>query len=143
MIKLTEKLDFFKLYSLVHRPLTNFLNGILEKHELSSSYWRLLRVLENGESKNFRDITKELIVEKPAVTKFIKKLSDLEMIEIHSGHDKREKMVKLTPHGKDKMAEIRSELNPFLENLLEGLSQEQIDHAIEVLDTVRKNIERF
>lgn len=140
---MTEKLDFFKLYSLVHRPLTNFLNGILEKHELSSSYWRLLRVLENGESKNFRDITKELIVEKPAVTKFIKKLSDLEMIEIHSGHDKREKMVKLTPHGKDKMAEIRSELNPFLENLLEGLSQEQIDHAIEVLDTVRKNIERF
>lgn len=140
---MTEKLDFFKLYSLVHRPLTNFLNGILEKHELSSSYWRLLRVLENGESKNFRDITKELIVEKPAVTKFIKKLSDLEMIEIHSGHDKREKMVKLTQHGKDKMAEIRSELNPFLENLLEGLSQEQIDHAIEVLDTVRKNIERF
>ena len=143
MITLKEKLDFFKSYSLVHRPLTNFINHILEKHAISSSYWRLLRVLENGESKNFGDISKELIVEKPAVTKMIKQLSVQEMVEIHSGHDKREKMVKLSQYGKEKLAVIRSDLNPFLEDLLKGLSQEQIEHAIEVLDTIRKNIERI
>ena len=135
--------DFFSSYSLLHRPLTNITNNILEKHKLSSSYWRLLRVLENGESKSFRDITKALKIEKPSVTNIIKKLSDLEFVEIHSGQDKRVKMVKLTPYGMDKMAEIRGDLNPFLENSLKGLSQEQLENAMEVLDTIRKNITKL
>ena len=143
MMKLKQQPDFFNSYSSVHRPLTNYTNHILEKHELSSSYWRLLRVLENGESKNYRDITNALKIEKPAVTKIIKKLSELEIVEIHSGQDKREKMVKLTPYGKRKMAEIRSDLNPFLEYALQGLSHEQLENAIQVLDTIRKNITKL
>ncbi|MEH6949527.1 MarR family winged helix-turn-helix transcriptional regulator [Bacillus sp. JJ634] len=135
--------DFFNSYSLVHRPLTNYTNHILEKHGLSSSYWRLLRVLENGESKSFRDITDALKIEKPSVTNIIKKLSDLEIVEIHSGQDKRVKMVKLTPYGKDKMAEIRNSLNPFFEYALQGLSHEQLEIAVEVLDTIRKNITKL
>ena len=56
------------------------------------------------------------------------------------GQDKREKIVMLTTSGKEKIAAIRQELNPFLENALKGLTQEQLNNAIEVLQIMKKNI---
>ena len=46
----------------------------------------------------------------------------------------------LTTSGKEKIAAIRQELNPFLENALKGLTQEQLNNAIEVLQIMKKNI---
>lgn len=135
-----KNLEFFNAYSAVHRPLTNQMNRILEKHELSSSYWRVLRVLENKNTMNFGEITDTLYIEKPAVTKVLKKLSTLGIVEIQRGQDKREKLVMLTAFGMNKITEIRAELNPFLENSLDGLSPEQLANAIEVLQLIQKNI---
>jgi len=140
---LKQNPDFFNAYSSVHRPLTNHTNRILEKHELSSSYWRVIRVLETAKTKNFGEITDTLHIEKPAVTKVLKKLATLGIVEIQRGQDKREKLVMLTTLGIEKIAEIRAELNPFLENALEGLSQEQLINAIEVLETIQKNITKY
>jgi len=140
---LKQNPDFFNAYSLVHRPLTNHTNHILEKYDLSSSYWRVLRILETAESKNFGDITDALNIEKPAVTKIIKKLSTMGIVDIQRGQDKREKIVMLTALGKEKMDAIRSELNPFLEATLEGLSEEQLYNAIEVLEIIKKNIMKY
>lgn len=127
----------------MYRPFTNQLNRILEKHGLSSSYWRVMRILDSGEAKIFGDITDKLYIEKPALTKIIKKLCEMEIVEIQRGHDKREKIVQLTEVGKEKMTLIRSELDPFYDFALQGLSQEQIDSAIEVLKIVRKNIKEY
>lgn len=135
--------DFFNAYSSIHRPLTNHTNHILEKHELSSSYWRVIRVLETAKTKNFGEIADTLHIEKPAVTKVLKKLATLGIVEIQRGQDKREKLVMLTTSGIEKIAEIRAELNPFLENALEGLSQEQLINAIDVLETIQKNITKY
>lgn len=135
--------DFFYAYSLVYRPLTNHTNRILEKYELSTSYWRVLRILEEAESKTFGEITNALFIEKPALTKIIKKLITMGIVEVRRGQDKREKMVMLTAMGREKLSIIRSELNPFLENALEGLNQEQLNNAIEVLEIVQKNIKKY
>ena len=135
--------DFFNAYSSVYRPLTNHTNRILEKHELSSSYWRVIRVLETAKTKNFGEITDTLHIEKPAVTKILKKLATLGIVEIQRGQDKREKLVMLTALGIEKIAEIRAELNPFLENALEGLTQEQLMNAIDVLEKIQKNITKY
>lgn len=135
-----NNLEFFNAYSSVHRPLTNHMNHILEKHNLSSSYWRVLRILEKKNTMNFGEITDVLYIEKPAVTKVLKKLADLGIVEIQRGQDKREKLVMLTDFGVKKVAEIRSDLNPFLENALEGLTPEQLANAIEVLQLIQKNI---
>lgn len=132
--------DFFNAYSSVHRPLTNHLNRILEKHDLSSSYWRVLRILEKTNTITFGEISDALYIEKPAVTKVIKKLVTLNIVEIHRGQDKREKLVTLTTDGKEKVAVIRAELNPFLELAIDGVSQDQLLNAIEVLELIQKNI---
>ena len=46
----------------------------------------------------------------------------------------------LTALGNEKISAIRQELNPFLENAVKGLTQEQLNNAIEVLQIIQKNI---
>ena len=137
---LKQNLEFFNAYSLVYRPLTNHTNRIFEKHDLSGSYWRVLRILEGSESKKFGEITDALKIEKPALTNIIKKLAAIGFVEIQQGRDKREKIVMLTTLGNEKISAIRQELNPFLENAVKGLTQEQLNNAIEVLQIIQKNI---
>lgn len=138
-----QNLDFFSVYSSVYRTFTNQINHILEKYDLSSSYWRVLRIIEKTETKVLGEITNELYIEKPALTKIIKKLSEMGIVEIQRGQDKREKNVRLTRLGKEKVAEIRKELKPFLEKTLDGLTQEQLNSTIEVLQHIQKNITRW
>lgn len=132
--------DFFAVYSLVHRPLINQVNEILYRHKLSSSYWRVLRILEKSARSNFGDITDALYVEKPALTKIVKKLVELGYVIVERGVDKREKVIALTELGRAQITKIRSELNPFLEGALDGLTAEQLENAIDVLHVIRKNI---
>ena len=134
--------DFFNEFSRTYRPITNHTNRILEKHGLSSSYWRVMRIIDTG-SKNFGDITDELLIEKPALTKIIKKLCDMGIVDIQRGLDKREKIVMLTVLGKEILADMRIELNPFLDHAVQGLSQEQLDNAKEVLQIIQKNIKSY
>lgn len=135
-----SKVDFFHAYSAVYRPLTNHMNRMLEKYDLSNSYWRVLRIVEQAEMIKVGEITDALKIEKPAATKIIKKLSILHVVEVVRGQDKREKYIKLTREGIEKMAEIRKELHPFFQHALAGLTSEQIENAIEVLYVVEKNI---
>lgn len=135
--------DFFNEFSRTHRPFTNHSNRILEKHGLSSSYWRVMRIIDRAGAKNFGDITDELHIEKPALTKIIKKLSAMGMVEIQQGHDKREKIVLLTVLGREKMEAMRLELNPFLDHALQGLSPEQLDNAKDVLQLIQKNMMNY
>ena len=134
--------DFFNEFSRTYRPITNHTNRILEKHGLSSSYWRVMRIIDTG-AKNFGDITDELLIEKPALTKIIKKLCDMGIVDIQRGLDKREKIVMLTVLGKEKLTAMRIELNPFLDHAVQGLSQEQLDNAKEVLKIIQQNIKSY
>ena len=140
---LNTNADFFNEFSRTNRPFTNQSNQILEKHGLSSSYWRVIRIIAIAGSKNFGDITDELHIEKPALTKIIKKLCDMGIVEIQRGHDKREKIVLLTVLGRKKMDVMRLELNPFLNHALQGISQEQLDTAKEVLQIIQNNIMNY
>ena len=132
--------DFFNEFSRTYRPITTHTNRILDKHGLSSSYWRVMRILDKVESRNFGDITNELYIEKPALTKIIKKLCAMNIVEIRLGQDKREKIVMLTDSGKEKMEEIRKELYPFLSHVVDDVSQEELDNVKKVLHMIQKNI---
>lgn len=135
--------DFFVEFSRTNRPFTTELNRLLEKHDLSSSYWRVLRIIEKSEVTPFGFISDVLQIEKPALTKIIKKLSDIQLVTIHRGDDKREKLVALTTLGSHKMADLRKELAPFLQHALTGVSQEQIDQTIDVLQIIQNNIKNY
>lgn len=139
---MSSNLDFFNAISVVHRHLTNHSNKILEKYGISLSYWRVMRILDRDGSKNFGEITTILQIEKPALTKIIKKLIEMNIVEIHRGMDKREKIISISPAGEELLIAIRRDLNPILNKALETIPPEQLDMAKDLLIAIQQNFNK-
>lgn len=137
---MTKEQDFFSEYRLIHRPFTNLINIKLEPYGIFSSQWGLIRLLTDKGPLTFGEIASMLYIEKPSVTKLVQKLIELDFVEIHAGKDKREKIVHLSTNGEKLVGEIHTDLKPLLEQALEGVSEEHMEIAEQVLAQIRKNI---
>jgi len=131
---------FFSEYSSIYRLLNNHINRILENSGISGSYWRVLCILQRSGQANFGEISKRLYIEKPALTKIIKKLTAMGIVEIRLGRDKREKQIGLTSLGEEKIDQIGKELEPFMEQVFQGLTKEQVDVVFEIMELIKENI---
>ncbi len=97
----------------MYRPFTNQLNVQLEKYQLYSSQWAVLRLLIDKGPHSLVEIANFMFIEKPSVTRLVQKLGELGYVETVAGKDKREKLVQLTAHGETIVQEIQEHLKPF------------------------------
>lgn len=139
---MTIEQDFFNEYRLMYRPFTNHINLQLEKYQLYSSQWALLRLLTDRGPHSLVEIANFMYIEKPSVTRLVQKLVELGYVETVAGKDKREKLVRLTEHGENIVKEIQANLKPYLEGSLAGVSEKDIEIATRVLEKIRANIKK-
>ncbi|MFF2177765.1 MarR family winged helix-turn-helix transcriptional regulator [Lysinibacillus sp. NPDC058147] len=142
MVFLTIEQEFFNQYRLMYRPFINLVNMQLEKYQLYSSQWALLRLLMDKGPHTFVDIANFMYIEKPSVTRLVQKLVELGYVETVAGRDKREKLVQLTANGEEVVQEIKAQLKPFFEQALAGVSEKDIEIATKVLANICANINR-
>ncbi|MFJ6208483.1 MarR family winged helix-turn-helix transcriptional regulator [Lysinibacillus sp. NPDC092081] len=142
MVFLTIEQEFFNQYRLMYRPFINLVNMQLEKYQLFSSQWALLRLLMDKGPHTFVDIANFMFIEKPSVTRLVQKLVELGYVETVAGRDKREKLVQLTANGEEIVQEIKVQLKPFFEQALAGVSEKDIEIATQVLANICANINR-
>lgn len=133
---------FFNEYRLMYRPLTNQINLYLEKYQLFSSQWGVLRLLMDRGPHSLVEIAHFMYIEKPSVTRLVQKLVELGYVETVAGKDKREKVVQLTEHGENIVLEIQTYLKPFLKESLAGVNEHDIEIARQVLAKIRMNIKK-
>lgn len=126
----------------MYRPFTNQINLQLEKYQLYSSQWGVLRLLTDRGPHSLVEIANFMYIEKPSVTRLVQKLVEIGYVETVAGKDKREKLVQLTEQGEHIVQEIQAYLKPFLENALEGVTEQDIDIATQVLAKIRANIKK-
>ncbi len=124
----------------MYRPFTNQLNVQLEKYQLYSSQWAVLRLLIDKGPHSLVEIANFMFIEKPSVTRLVQKLVELGYVETVAGKDKREKLVQLTAHGETIVQEIQEHLKPFLEKALAGVPTQDIEIATQVLARICANI---
>ena len=139
---MTIEQEFFNQYRLMYRPFINQVNVLLEKYQLFSSQWALLRLLKDKGSHTFVDIANFMFIEKPSVTRLVQKLVELGYVETVAGRDKREKLVQLTVNGEEIVQEIQAHLKPTMEQALAGVSERDIEIATQVLANICANINR-
>jgi len=137
---MTVEQEFFNQYRLMYRPFINQLNVQLEPYQLYSSQWAVLRFLKDKGPHSFVDIANFMSIEKPSVTKLVHKLVELGYVETVAGKDKREKLVHLSTYGEELVQEIKSQLNPFFEQALANVPQQDIEIATQVLARICMNI---
>lgn len=131
---------FFHQFMLMYRPFINELNKQLAKHDLFSSQWSILYMINMNETASLVEISTYMYVEKPTITRTINRLEELNYVEAIAGKDKREKRMQLTPLGKQIYAEVRQTLDQFEESIMLGIPLEEQQKAIRILAEVRKNI---
>ena len=139
---MTIEQEFFNQYRLMYRPFINLVNMQLEKYQLYSSQWALLRLLMDKGPHTFVDIASFMFIEKPSVTRLVQKLVELGYVETVAGRDKREKLVQLTAIGEKLVQEIQAHLKPTMEQALAGVSERDIEIATQVLANICANINR-
>lgn len=139
---MTIEQAFFNEYRLMYRPFTNQINLHLEKFQLFSSQWGVLRLLMDRGPHSLVDIANSMYIEKPSVTRLVQKLVELGFVETVAGKDKREKVVQLTALGEKTVQEIQAYLKPFLEDSLADVSEKDIEIAMKVLAKIRMNIKK-
>ena len=135
-----DQTSFYNDVIHTYRQLTNRANRVLEKYDLSSSYWRVIRIVERADGKKFGDITAELQIEKPALTKLIKKLVELNYVTVQRGEDRREKVILLTVEGRERIQIIRQELEPLLASGLVDIDEQQLLLVQDVLKSIQHNL---
>ncbi|RAT94629.1 MarR family winged helix-turn-helix transcriptional regulator [Brevibacillus sp. Leaf182] len=133
---------FFSKVAFTHRMYNNQLQEELLPFGISVTQWALIRYLKNNGSATFSDVADYWQVEKPAITPIAQKLAAREIILISSGSDKRQKIMYLSEKGEALHKTIMEATDPFLEEILEGISPEERDAAATILEKIIMNLKR-
>lgn len=132
--------QFFRSYVKLYRPVVNQLNKLLLHYDLHNAQWTILSLLARVGEMTSAEIAEHQMVEKPSVTKVVKRLHEMEYIDVTQGQDKREKLLKLSIEGNRITQEIQEQLMPVYERILAGIPKEDIEQAKQLLDTAYDNL---
>jgi DNA-binding MarR family transcriptional regulator len=107
------------IIDLIMEIKTNFIYG---SNFVSSIL--LLKII--SENKNLRviDISKKMNISPPSVTEALTKLENKGFIKREEGDNKREKIISLTPEGKNKTKELSSLMRIEMKDKISVLSKE-------------------
>lgn len=86
------------------------------------------------------ELSKHLYVEKPTITRTVMTLLRLGYVEQIPVSDKREKRIQLSEKGKEVASQIRLLLDEYEKSIMEGVSPEEQNLVIQVMDQVRNKI---
>lgn len=132
---------FFHKYFLLYRPFVSRLNRILADYQLHNAQWSIMYYLDMYQSSfSLVELSKRLYVEKPTITRTVMTLLSLGYVEQIPVSDKREKRIQLSEKGKEVAIQIRLLLDEYEKSIMEGVSAEEQNLVIQVMDLVRNNI---
>lgn len=131
---------FFQQYLLLYRPLISKLNEILSEFDLSYSLWQIIFFVKNNGSTSLVEISNHFNVEKPTITRTVRRLEEKRIVQVIPSNDKREKIIKLTETGEDIYQTCRGKITD-LENMIMGEIPEIEQYAaFHMLHKIRENI---
>ncbi|RDW18045.1 MarR family transcriptional regulator [Oceanobacillus chungangensis] len=133
---------FFHHYHKMYRPFVSKLNVHLAKHQLHSSQWSALVLLKNEGPLTIVEIASHQNVEKPTISRTVKRLVELGFVEQTPGKDKREKRIEITRLGEAVCTEIRETVEQFEVDALQGISEEEQIAVSRILATVYENLRK-
>lgn len=134
--------DFFNSFIGVYRPYIKLTQPILDKHDIHTGQWLVLRDIANFQPTTLVKISHRRSIEKPTTRKIVKVLLENNWIVATQGNDKREKLLSLTPVGKALFDAINEEVTVVQENIIKkvGLTEAKISEIIEIMSQIHETL---
>ncbi|MDL2363013.1 MAG: MarR family transcriptional regulator [Patescibacteria group bacterium] len=129
------------MQSQAYRTLREHVYTVLEQYELTPTYWSMLgSIIEAKDGVRQVEIARELHVKAPLITAMAKHLEDRNIVQIvQNQFDARAKLLALTPEGKKLIKQIETDLHSHLQQLLTGLTEDDMKTYHKVLTTIVAN----
>ena len=125
------------------RPFEMQLSEILRNYGIQRSEWSVLYSVMHEPNITAAELAKRLTFEKPNMTRIIKDLTIAGYIEVETASgDKRRKLLRITPLGKEKYLEARVAIDAFEKYILEDVSAEDQIHLLRILEQIRTNLNK-
>lgn len=134
--------DFFNSFIGVYRPYIKLTQPILDKHDIHTGQWLVLRDIANFQPTTLVKISHRRSIEKPTTRKIVKVLLENNWIIATQGNDKREKLLSLTPVGKALFDAINEEVTVVQENIIKkvGLTEAKLSEIIEIMSQIHETL---
>lgn len=113
----------------------------LEKIGLRESYGNIIRPLAESDKMTQLDIVKSTGLKPPTISITLKSMEQAGLvIREKSGRDRRETYVRLSPKGKKLYKKAAEASDAYVERLLSGVSDEELEVFLNVLGKMKENI---
>jgi DNA-binding MarR family transcriptional regulator len=124
-----------------YRLLREQVYAILGQYELTPTYWSMLGIiLEARDGVRQAEIARALGVKAPLITIMARELQQRGLIQsVQNQFDSRAKLLALTPEGKKYMKTVETALHKRLNQLLVGLTENDLVTYHKVLTTIITN----
>jgi MarR family transcriptional regulator, transcriptional regulator for hemolysin len=129
-----------RMSHVVDQHLTN-ISAALRPHGLTAPMWRVLNGLSEGGPSTICDIADHTAFERSYVSRLVARMADLGLVEtIGDQTDRRFRNVRISEEGTRRHAVARAIVAKLNDQSMDGLSAQDIEMLIRLVDKVAKNI---
>ena len=111
------------------RLLGDEMNAVLIEHGLNYSLWQSLVIIKMNGQCTALDIAQELRISKPAVTKRLNTLMEMNCIESQPMTDKRQKLLQLSERGEQQLQQCCGKSDVLEAELLQDFNKDELKRA--------------
>ena len=142
--RLDSHIDFMRIFiSDINTLVAHRLKYIRQQYQVSLEQSQVLALLANGKAMTLTEITEKQGVNKAAVSRRVKKLVELKLVKwapVNENHDQRLKYIVIAAKGRRFLDENNMEIRDLVGEMLDDLSNEEIETARSVLETVDQRL---
>ncbi|MFD1448428.1 MarR family winged helix-turn-helix transcriptional regulator [Oceanobacillus profundus] len=131
---------FFQLNMQFTRTFRKKLNEHLVEVGLYYSQWSIVYYLKQCGSATLVEITNYLEVEKPTISRTVKRLEEQQFIERLPSEDKRERKMQLTKKGLEMYEKAYDVVNKFEQSLLAEIPETEMEASFRTIQQLRDKL---
>lgn len=132
---------FFQKIALLHRKMIYKINEILKPFHLNTSDWRVFLYLSQVEQSSLIQICEFYSIDKAILSRNVAKLHKFDFIIFLESQDKREKIISLSPKGKEIYFKINFLIRTYESKILEDLNTKEKQELNHIIDKINLNLE--
>lgn len=120
-----------------------YINDLLKEKEFTYGQFNLLRVLKDYDGISQDALANKLFLDKARISRVIKQLEDKQLIvKVNAPNDKRQCRICINDKGEEILPHVQKILQKSSDLMLKGLSDEEVDVALSLLDRMCKNVSK-
>ena len=127
----------------ISRAITQYYDRCLESLNIRSTQFTLLVALAATSAKTLTEIAEVLVMDRTTLTRNLKPLAKMELIEIVHTVDKRSKAYALTEKGKNLLVNSIPLWKAAQDNVINGIGYEEYKDIISKLENLLKMLNLF